>query len=481
MAISIRRLIRDLNSTEIDVRMLALNTVLRLNKENLDATEGYHELTDKLEDLGNSQEAEEQTLARRGWNHLRELAPAFRLAPVTARQSVLASGSDLNGAAVVVKLSAARNPEEIVEILQRARAVHDPKLVPPLAPYARHADPEVRYAAIEALESSANSEQMVAIIAPLVRDHEDRVRAQTARSLLRIGPDKVRQVLKMMLTSQNVGFRETAAFALGHLKGAGFPQVLAEALADPVVAVRIRAIRGVAMHKFRECLPELTGQAQSPDPGVAPEAQRAIRILKGQEIDEGDAPSELHEMAELDSENAKKNAHYRKVQDEMRGEAQRELERIEQALKRGGASAQRVEIEGKSLREIEGMIIEELQELGRVAVECCRVGLIKEPDAMTHYYDFLKFHDLLEKRKKQAEADALDSGFLKIVRNSLSIGAGSDPVKALEDRVGKSLEMLGKLIYRMVEGKTFQHPDTLLRAGRVRALLKHREKLASPS
>src|SRR5437763_484908 len=104
--ISIRRLIRDVSCPDSDKRMLAMNTVLRLNKENVDQTDGYHELAAKLEDLGNSGTTpEEIDQARKGWNHLREMAPKFRLPPVTARQSVVAAGGGLDAQGVVTMLS----------------------------------------------------------------------------------------------------------------------------------------------------------------------------------------------------------------------------------------------------------------------------------------------------------------------------------------------------------------------------------------
>ena len=204
MAINIRRINRDLSSPDVDIRMLALNTVLRLSKDNVEETDHMHELRVFLIDLGNAEDVEESFLARKGANHLTELMVGMK---IMERPPAPDSVPDKSPAEIAKALGTADDPPEIAQLLGTAARHHQPELTNHVARFLQHQDARVRANAVEAVFANARPEIATALLVPHVQDPHNRVRANVARALLEIGETRVLTTLRQMLLSQSVAMR----------------------------------------------------------------------------------------------------------------------------------------------------------------------------------------------------------------------------------------------------------------------------------
>jgi len=102
----------------------------------------------------------------------------------------------------------------------------------------------LRASAVEAAGLIQNDDLLQRVL-PLLRDQDNRVAANAAVALKDFGSIKVLEALEQMLESEDVNRRDSAAFALAHLKSEAALYLLVKASRDPAKTVRNKVVKGL--------------------------------------------------------------------------------------------------------------------------------------------------------------------------------------------------------------------------------------------
>lgn len=129
-------------------------------------------------------------------------------------------------------------------------------------------DPRVRANTIEILDElqiqGCDNE-----IIQLLDDTENRVKVNAAKYLIRRGYTKAYQILKNMLTSQEVWLRDSVIYALGEIGDQSALTLLKAASKDPNQGIRISVIKALAKIKSSAAIEAIKTLTQDADPVVA--------------------------------------------------------------------------------------------------------------------------------------------------------------------------------------------------------------------
>ena len=102
----------------------------------------------------------------------------------------------------------------------------------------------LRASAVEAA-GLIQDDDLLQRVLPLLRDQDNRVAANAAVALKDFGSIKVLEALEQMLESEDVNRRDSAAFALAHLKSEAALYLLVKASRDPAKTVRNKVVKGL--------------------------------------------------------------------------------------------------------------------------------------------------------------------------------------------------------------------------------------------
>ncbi|MDD5090025.1 MAG: HEAT repeat domain-containing protein [Candidatus Wallbacteria bacterium] len=124
--------------------------------------------------------------------------------------------------------------------------------LPMLANLLHHQDRRVRANAVDSISGLAGVEEdeLIRLLTPLLDDFDNRVRANTARALWKVGGLQMLEVLNQMLRKGEKWMKASAAYALGEIGVYQVVEILVDALSSPDNDVKKNAI--VALGKTRE-------------------------------------------------------------------------------------------------------------------------------------------------------------------------------------------------------------------------------------
>jgi len=319
------------------------------------------------------------------------------------------------------------------------------------------------------------------------------VRTKAASALMRIGPPRITEVLLEMTTSQKATMREVAVWAIGHLKGDEHIPALIRALKDPVDPIRVRAIRGLSAHQAMTAVPALASLTGDVDPNISQEAIQAIDAINGR-LPPKEPLFDLISMARapLGEAGGDKTTPIEPStspvdsMEENRKKAQEELARIEKILSGESPKIPRVDVVGKSREELLFIRDQHLIYIGQMLTQGCRGGQVQHPEVNRHFYDFLKYQELLNRRRETAKAHVEDSGtwftgqkkdspkvradlsghWFTNIRSKLSGSASvGDTVAKLEQRIQSILLNIGQIGLNLMKKGEIKIPgaDELIR------------------
>lgn len=145
----------------------------------------------------------------------------------------------------------------------------------------RDENPRVRSAAIEECCQIYNSEQLVKIISPLLKDDNNRVRANAIVALKDSDHTLLTPCLLEMLESPRISMRESAIWALSKLPThKQYCEFLLKALYDPYRDIRIRSIRALISYSDDLVSMQMKRLAQDPDEEIRLEAANTLQQIR---------------------------------------------------------------------------------------------------------------------------------------------------------------------------------------------------------
>jgi HEAT repeat protein len=476
MPINLRKITRDLDHSDSEVRILALTTVLQLSSTSADTPSDFGPLYERLAGVARTSDGDVAFLARKGVGHVRTILEKLGIpVPAGAEPAPTSPGPrTLSREEVLAALRGQNDPTAIATLVRRLVAFPGEESLEAAGALLKHTDDRVRANAVEVIEAHADDTRKMLALLPLIADPNHRVRATVARALSGMGALRMVEILQAMLASPQVRFREAAVWALAQLRGEEHVRLLIRAAGDAFAPVRVRAIRGLANHRSPSALPALMALTNDIDPAIGDEARQAIAAIQAPGAPR-DALVDLRELAtqvpapEPDSAvappapagtgpdgGAGAPAPTVKPEEAARRKAAEELQRIERLLA-GGPRLPRLEIAGKNADELVALETQFLVALGQAVAQSCRGGQVNHTAINRHYYDLLKYQEMLARRKEAAAAKAgLDSGsfsgLFNLVRSKVTgAPAPDDPVRKLEERVTATLVAMARAAIDLME------------------------------
>jgi len=140
-------------------------------------------------------------------------------------------------------------PEVAALALSTILAIGQPHDVAPLLPFLKHKDGPVRASAVEVVATLAPRDQLALLLAVLCQDPVERVRSDAIKALETLDEQTSFQSLSTMLHSSSIGTRANAAHVLRFLRGDRIIELLWMAARDPSEEVRLRVTQALEFHR----------------------------------------------------------------------------------------------------------------------------------------------------------------------------------------------------------------------------------------
>jgi len=141
-----------------------------------------------------------------------------------------------------------------------------------------HSDSRLRAQAVEICTNTIPENQLAKLLTPLLDDQNNRVRANVIVGLKKSSPETLKHSLQDMLSSPQIGMRESAIWAISKLNCHEFyRRILMKALHDPYRDIRIRAIEALRAYNFNEVVIQMKRLATDSDDLIS---QKAVETLQ---------------------------------------------------------------------------------------------------------------------------------------------------------------------------------------------------------
>ncbi len=486
MSINLKKICRDISRPEEDVQYLALTTITQMTPSSIEDPSDVLSLRTALHEAAASSNEDIVFLARKAINHLEQLAmkipgglPAAPPPPPPAAAGTPAAeppqGPDRID--VLASIQVEDDPVKLATLVSQMIRIAEPVDLEATIPLLKNRDARVRSNAVEVVERLADGKKTTELLTPLLSDDNNRVRGNVAKALGRIGMPRTAKYLEEMLHSSKVSMRESAVYALSHIRGTQMVDLLVQALRDPYEGIRLRAVRGLKMHNDERSLPHIRPLMNDLDIDVCEEAHKAIRVIRHDQ-----APTVAGEMYDIEML-AKRDAERRaaaqaaahaaaqaKASQAAPAEEDLDLDELEatepatgpMSLKQGADDLQKqaesllnmtsavapIDLSGRSKMELTEMLKSELQRVGQEVFKRVRTNVVQHRKLSLIYYDVLKYQETLRRHQERAESG--DSGPKKGFFDSLKDKLGNkpqeeDPVTRLRRRVEEGLMDLGRI------------------------------------
>ena len=309
MPIDLKKLARDVVHADVELQVLALQTLLRIDHEVVDCpADVLSSLRTDLTRLAAQGAGDSRFFARQCLDHIdrvraqakRELmaAPAAGPpeAPVTRLTQRLRSATPITLDApslarvaaekrkdarphVLGMLAADLDGETLASTLAALTVVGEPVDARLALPFLKHKDARVRANAVEVVEALAPKDKQVALLAGLSGDPENRVRANVLKALAGLGSDIVFAGLAGMLDASSIATRASAIYAMRHVRGDRVIELLWKASRDPSELIRLRVVHALEGNRHPQALEILRKLGNDIDISIAEAAYGALARL----------------------------------------------------------------------------------------------------------------------------------------------------------------------------------------------------------
>lgn len=143
--------------------------------------------------------------------------------------------------ALAMRLRAEQDSGVLATAIEALGNLRDPRVVPHLVPWLKHADTRLRANTVEAL-GKMETDLALTYLIPHLRDPDNRCRANAVLALRRSGRVNVYKTLETMLASPSASMQDSATFCLGQMGlGTEVFRLLAQAMQSAFTVTRNQA------------------------------------------------------------------------------------------------------------------------------------------------------------------------------------------------------------------------------------------------
>lgn len=330
-----------------------------------------------------------------------------------------------------------------------------------LSPFLNDPDSRVRSNTIEALEA-LKAEEAIPLLFPSLEDPDNRIRAVAAKALASFGEEKVFAVMKKMLTSDEDWMKGSAIYALSHIQAGEAINLLVEAGKDsPQMDTRLKAI--IALANYHDVtsfgfLKHLTTVNEEP---IREAANRALKLCE--EKFGTEPPTTTLVVQPEDAPAPKTGATAPRSSDEPGDLTSTVTRFFRKGKEEAVGMSQRAAI-NFAMTDLEKEQTELQKEAGRVVFEIYQQGELQLPELLTIGHEILRMNFFVGKYADSEEEQKAEKsgGFFAQLKSLFSKSAPKSPKAQQADKfIQKREELFLKLgcrAFEKMQAGEFQAP-----------------------
>lgn len=437
MDIKIKRLIKDLNNADDDLRALSAMTLMKLDFPDRKTRE---EVLENLVTATGDRNISVRFFARKAIDKIKRAEKLLKAGeedvPGEKIAERLVSTDYEDRLAAVMEIKAdniASYREQLISMLDTEehafvkaalistlKNLVDKQQANIFSRFLNDNDNRVRSNAIEALEVLGVEESIPSLFTAL-SDPDNRIRAAAAKALQSFGEEKVFVELKKMLESHEEWMKGSAIYALSHIQAGEAIELLIEAArVSSHAETRIKAIVALANYHDSTAWGFLRGMASSGEGIFKETANRALKLME--EKFGPDTPSETI-VAQQDEEKLAAPVAENKGSDE--GAMEDIASAVSKFFRQGKDEA--VGLSNKatlsfSVTDLRKEVDELYKEAGRIVFDFYQAGELELPDLLTTGHEILRMNFFIQKYAEQEEkaTEKKPQGFFEQLKNLFS-------------------------------------------------------------
>ena len=474
MDVKLKRLIKDLNNSDDDLRALSAMTLMKLDYPEKEIRQTVlNELISSTQD----DNVAVRFFARKAIDKIRKTEKLLKTGessavPIDERLSSDNFRDRVNAVMDIKNNNLSEYKDKLIGMLSseehafvRASVISALKLfiskeeAEILSPYLTDSDNRVRSNTIEAIEY-VKAESAIPALFSALSDPDNRIRAVAAKALQAFGEEKVFIELRKMLESPEEWMKVSAIYALSHIQAAESLKMLMETArkaANP--DTRVKAIIALANYNDSATYTFLRGMEASADGVYKETASKALKLF------EEKFGTEVPEKTLLDS--PENNAEVSEPQEVKPNEAQKTdlASSITNFFRKGKEEA--IEFSNKaalnfSITDTKKELDEHLKTVGNTVYEMYQAGELELIEMISTGNEIMKMNFFVQKyteqEAKEAEAKA-NGGFLaqikKLFMPAQENSNSSEKVKKFTKRRDDLIVKLGRIAMKKYEKGDF--------------------------
>jgi HEAT repeat protein len=437
MAISLEKLYEDLKNPTLDIKLMALNTVVRIPfrgaQQNSEVIKKIYIIIKKYEHHDNS---EVSFVAKKAAEHLVSSVPHLAQKFSNPNQTIF-DPNDLKSPITEVRLQCLNYmlandcKEGYYPILFMLVSEKDEKVISTaiivLAKYGNNKtvhllqvflyfeNNRVRANAVEAIETLGNKSDLLELLPPLINDENNRVRGNVLKALSSLGSSQILLHVAKMLDSSRASIRSSAIYVLSQIQGEGVIALLNRAAQDSFEPVRLQVVNALSKQKDMAVLPILQRLSQDIDIEISEKAIEALNHLNKQK--------DVHMMALSNIDNEEEEV---------------------------------VQTTTLSEDEFDELLEKEMKKIGQTIISHHQSGFIKEDRLLSNIYQVNTIITQLEEKSIKFG----DKNFVYSLKKALG-GDFNEQIalQQLQYKLDDAFVDLGGLAYELFSSGSFNHPD----------------------
>jgi len=328
MSFDIQRLIEDLQNSDPDIKLLALNTLSRFQYEKLKVKSGLDLIRVELAKLTTHEESNVVFLAKKALDHYQKSIgnqgnpseggnqgtvsvnlDELNHPDTEIRNACLAQILSLKVVEaykeVLLLLARERDPRIIATAIRALAQIGNEKTVTLLQVYLYFSDARIRANAVEAIEQLGQHESIISMLPPLLNDPDNRVRANVIKAIGAVDPSEVLSHLQKMLRHKQLPQRSSAVYVLSQIKGKETIDLLNQASTDENEGIRLQVVDALAKRTDQEVIPILRRLSQDIDVEVSEKALQAIEDFSQRKMVDLVDLAAIQDQQDLEEEQAR--------------------------------------------------------------------------------------------------------------------------------------------------------------------------------
>lgn len=491
MDVKVKRLIKDLQNTDDDLRTLSAMTLLKLDYPE---AETRQEVLSALVTATQDQNVSVRFFARKAIDKISKdekmlvssmedahIPIVDRLASHDFKQR-LSAVMDIKKKAgeegvkeeykskLIEMLQTEDHPFVVAGLISCLKYFLEKEEASLLSEFLQNNDNRVRSNTIEALEY-LKAEEAIPSLFPALSDSDNRIRAVAAKALQSFGEEKVFTVLKKMLDANEEWMKGSAIYALSHIQAGEAIKLLIEAARSSSSAdIRTKAIIALANYHDTAAYGFLKGMSINGEEGFKDTAAKAIKLMEDKF---GAEPPQTTLMTEEMVQETSASASKAKSEDS--GEKEDLATTVTKFFRKGKEEA--IGLSNKAainfaLNDLKKELDEHARDAGRTVFDIYQGGELEVPELLSIGHEILRMNYFIQKyteqeAKSNTKSDA--GGFFAQLKSFFSPKTQAEKTNAnqaekFSKRRDDLLLKLGQMALKKFEDKEDEFKPKILEA-----------------